>query len=49
MKKKFRKRNKDDNYPANRSFSDRNHSYSLSHYKFVVPWQMEEKKLAKQL
>lgn len=41
MKNKFR--NKDDNYSAYRSYTSRNHSYSFSHDKFVVPWQLEEK------
>ncbi|WP_372950825.1 hypothetical protein [Mariniphaga sp.] len=47
MKNKFKSRNKNDNNPAYRSYSNRNHSYSLSHDKFVVPWQLEEKKVAK--
>lgn len=33
-------RNEYQDYPPYRSYKKRNYSYSLSHDKFVVPWQM---------
>lgn len=41
MSKTSKNRNEYQDYPSYRSYLRRNHNYSLSHDKFVVPWQME--------